>query len=412
MRKTLFVVLSLALALSAILLAVGCNELTTIADSAIKDAATVVESVAKEAVTAEETVAPEAKETAELTKKELYEKLYGDISGSEINYLGWQDYEGRTAIKTFLDEYNITLNTLYIANNDEVFTKLKASGGGRYDMTTNFHGIIETLYKNDLIEPIDLSLIPNWANVDNVFKEMGYYQDNGNVYSIPFTFGGIGILYNADEMEPPTSYDVLLDPKYKGKVLMHDESVAMIETAAIWLGFENPTMLTQDQLNQVEVLLMKLKANSRYIAPTLGDCVSAFVNGEVVIEFAQWDAVAQWIQNEGINVKPIMPKEGGYGYVDNYCIVKGAANKMATYAYLNELLSPEVQADLAKGLSVGIVNKEALKLMGEQQTSAYPYDNLTGYFENVKPYPPTPTEKGEFMTMDDWTALWEKIKAS
>jgi spermidine/putrescine-binding protein len=412
MRKTLIVILALALAISAVLLGTGCKGLSTVAESAIQSAATAAESVAQEAISAGESAVQNATETAAPTKKELYQKLYGDISGSEINYLGWQDYEGRTAIKPFLDEYNITVNTQYIANNDEVFTKLKASGGGRYDMTTNFHGIIETLYKNDLIEPIDLSLLPNWANVDNTFKEMQYYQSNGNVYAIPFTFGGIGILYNADVMEPPTSYDVLLDPKYKGKVLMHDESVAMIETAAIWLGFKNPTMLTQDQLDQVEELLMKLKANSRFIAPTLGDCVSAFVNGEVVIEFAQWDAVAQWIQNEGINVKPIMPKEGGYGYVDNYCVVKGAANKMATYAYLNELLGPEVQADLAKGLSVGIVNKEALPLMGEQQTSAYPYDNLAGYFENVKPYPPTPTEKGEFTTMDQWTEVWERIKAS
>lgn len=406
--KKLFLVMLLIFLTVTMILAAGCKDSTQAAKESVSEEVT---TEAEITVTEEESTEEPTTEAEELTKKELYEQLYGDISGSEINYLGWQTYEGMEKIKPFLEEFNLTLNTQWISNNDEVFTKLKASGGGRYDITTNFHGIIETLYSNDLIEPIDVSKIPNWEYVDDVFKEMDYYQADGNIYSIPFTFGGIGIIYNADVMEPPTSYDVLLDPKYKGKVLMHDESVAMIETAAIWLGFENPTMLTQEQLDQVEELLMKLKANSRYIAPTLGDCVSAFVNEEVVIEFAQWDAVAQWIQAEGINAQPIMPKEGGYGYVDNYCVVKDAANKMATYAYINELLSPEVQAELST-TSVGIVNKNALEFMEEQQRTAYNYDDLAGFFEKVKPYPPTPTEEGEYATMAQWTEVWERIKAS
>jgi len=406
MKKLLswLVVLILSVCLIGVFSLIGCKEEVVPAEEEV------AEEVEEEVASAEEV----AEEEVELTKDELYDKLYGDLNGAELNFLGWQGYDGGESIKAFLEKYNITLNPLYVANNDEIFAKLKAGGGGRYDIVTPYHGIIPSFIENDLLEPLDLELIPNYENSFEIFKNFDWNRSNGNIYAIPFTWGTTCMLYNADEItEEPASWDILLDPQYKNKVITVDDPIGNIIIAACWLGFgENATLLTEDQLQQCYDKLVEAKKNMRYIAPTYGDVQSSLVSGEAILVLAGWEAVAFWAQGEGANIKSTVPKEGTFSWVDSYSIAKDAKNKIASYAFINEILDPEVNASFATEFSFSTVSAESIQYMDEQTAGAYPYNDIQGYFEKAIPYPPTPTESDEYTTLEDWVQMWEQVKAA
>lgn len=403
MKKLLswLVVLTLSVCLIGVFSLIGCKEEVAPAEEEV------AEEVSEEA---EEEVAPA--EEVELTKDELYDKLYGDLNGTELNFLGWQGYDGGEFIKPFLEKYNITLNPLYVANNEEIFTKLKVGGGGRYDIVSPYHGHVPSFIENDLLEPLDLNLIPNYEDVFDVFKNFDWNKSDGNVYSIPFTWGATTILYNADEVEEPDSWYDLLDPKYEGKIITLDNPGGNIWLAAIALGYETPTLLTEEELEKCYDWLLKAKKNWRYIAPSYGDVLNSLVSGEAWICFSGWDAVASWAQAEGANIKSTIPKEGTFSFIDNFGIAKDAKNKMTSYAFINELLDPEVHASFIAWLSSAAVNRESIQYMDELVANAFPYDDIQGFFKKAIPYPPTPTESDEYTTMEDHNLMWEKLKAA
>ena len=367
---------------------------------------------AAEETTTEETVAEEttAEETAEMSEDELFEKLYGDIYGATINYLGWQGYDGAGVIEPFLEKYNITLNTVFVNNNEEIFTKLKAGGGSRYDIVTPYFGILPAFLESDLLEPLDLSLLPNYEDSFDIFKNVDWNKKDGGIYSIPFVWGVTGFLYNADEVETPTTFDILLDPQYKNKIIIQEDNVGSILEAALWLGFEDASRLTKEQLEQVYDRLVELKKNTRYLSPSFGDVQKALESGEALMCFNGWDAVAMWCQANGVNIKTAIPDEGTHAFVDNYCIPKGAKNQMAAYAFIHYLTQPEVQAEFCAILSSGVVNKKSVEFLPEINKNAYPYDDLEEYFTKVHLCPPTPLESDEFTTTADWAAMWERFK--
>ncbi len=403
MKKLLWLtVLVLSISIVGVFSFTGCKE------AEVEEAVEAVE-VVEEAV---EEVEDAVEEAVEMTKDELYESLYGDLTGSEINFMGWQGYDGDEFINPFLEKYSITKNTLYIANNDEIFTKLIAGGGGRYDVVTPYHGHVPSFVEADLLEPLDLDLIPNFKDAFGVFQqEFDWNYIDGEIYAIPFTWGATTILYNADLTEAPESWNDLLDPKYEGKIITLDNPGGNIWLAAIALGYETPTLLTQEELDASYDWLVKAKKNWRYIAPSYGDVMNALISGEAWICFSGWDAVAGWAQAEGANIQSVVPKEGTFAFIDNFSIAKDATNKMAAYAFINELLDPEVHAPWLEWLSSGAVNKESIQYMGELAANAFPYDDIEGFFEQAIPYPATPTESDEYTTIEDQNLMWEQLKA-
>ncbi len=359
-----------------------------------------------------EEAAEEVGEAEETTATETITEE--SIEGGTLNYLGWQGYDGGESIKSFLEENNITMNNLFVTSNEEIFSKLKVGGGGRYDVVTPNHSTTPSFIKSDLLEPLDLTQIPNYENLFEVFKNLEYNKSDGEIYTVPLTWGSQCMQYNADVItEKPTSWDILLDPQYKGKVVTQDNAVGNITIVAVWLGFkDHATQLTKDELQQCYERLLELKQNLRYIAPTFGDCKNALVSGEALFLFNGWEPIALWAQQEGANIQSVIPDEGTAAFIDNYAIAKGSPNKDIAYAYINAMLDPNVQASFAKEISTAAVNKDAIQFMDEDVASTFPYDSIEEYFAKAIPYPEIPLESDEYATLNDWVEMWEQFKAA
>ena len=114
----------------------------------------------------------------------------------------------------------IKVNYTNFASNEDLYAKLK-SGGTSYDIVIPSDYMIARFIAEGLIQKVNMDNIPNYKNVSEKYRNM--YYDESNEYSVPYCVNTVGLIYNKTMVdEKPTSWSVLWDPKYSGKILMFD----------------------------------------------------------------------------------------------------------------------------------------------------------------------------------------------
>jgi putative spermidine/putrescine transport system substrate-binding protein len=247
-----------------------------------------------------------------------------------------------------------------------------------------------------LVQPIDLSKIPNQkANQLPIFNDLtkvkGVMRD-GNVYSIPFCFDSIGIIYNTDEVKtPPTSMDVLWDPQYKGKVLAYDNGEHNFSFTALTLGIQDPFHLSADQMAQIKEKLIKLKQNVLSFYTTADEATQIYKNNDIALIWANYgQQQVKSLQDAGAHVAYVNPKEGALAWLDTWAITVGAQDKDLAEQWINFLMQKKIGEQLTERTGFG--NTVA------PSNNAKPDDKLV-YVEQVE----DPTKRAD---------LWNEIKAA
>jgi len=333
------------------------------------------------------------------------------FSATEVNYMGWQGYEEALKADNFLDKNNIVLRTSYISGNEEILTKATSGGLGTMDLLTPDGAHTKFMSQLGILQPLDVNRIPNLAGLFPEFAKMEDTVIDGKRYSVPFMWGTIPLMYNADVVkEPPTSWLDLLKPEYKGKVALVEDMISMVgDFALAATDAKVPTWLTPDQMKATFDLMKKIKKEqARAIAPTYGELATLFGTGEVVIAPA-WQPVSVWA-GKNVNLKWVEPKEGVFVFVDCYAMAAKAPNSDTNYLLLNQAISPAGQAHAANLNLTACTVRDAVPLLDPRARSIYPYDNLASAFARSggKMYPLYPTEPdGKHATFDDILGAWE-----
>ena len=137
---------------------------------------------------------------------------------TQVNWLGWQGYDTPLKTEGFLEKNDIELAATYLANNDEIFTKLAAQAP--IDIVTPYMGYVPGLREAGLIQSIDTSKVPNLPNVFPVFRDDSNLSVDGVHWSVPHTWGGGPMVYDPAVLTPTSWFDIE-KPEYKGKIAMH-----------------------------------------------------------------------------------------------------------------------------------------------------------------------------------------------
>jgi spermidine/putrescine-binding protein len=135
--------------------------------------------------------------------------------------------------------------------------------------------------------------------------------------------------------------------------------------------------------------------------------------GDAWISTGGWEAISMFAEQKGGDVRFVHPEEGDFAWTDSWCIPKDAPNVDTAYAYADHMISAEAQAIVAKNLSSGVVNEQAIDQLDEETAKIYPYDDLESVFEKAPNYDIPPREPAEGLTtLDDWNKAWERLRAA
>ena len=261
-------------------------------------------------------------------------------SAEELTVFNWFDYIDPAVIDLFEDETGITVKYVNFTTNEEMYTKLEA-GAGTYDVIFPSEYMIERMIAHDMLEELDLSAMPNFANVMDRLKDPSY--DPGNRFSVPYMWGTLGYLYNTEMVdEELTSWSALFDEKYAGNVIMMNSMRDSIGLALKYLGYSMNTR-SEAELNEAKDLLIKQKQDKIQCGYLLDETKDKMVGGEAAIGVV-YSGDAQYAIEKNENLVYVVPEEGSNIWVDGMCIPKGSKNVEGAMKFIDFMCREDVAA--------------------------------------------------------------------
>jgi spermidine/putrescine-binding protein len=342
-----------------------------------------------------------------------------DATVGKLDYLSWEGYDFPDAavpsMKTWRAERTAQLKTTYISANEDVSAKIQGGGGGGLDLITYGQQNKELYRELGFLEALDPDRLPNLKNLLPEFAgDLGNFwvEPDGTRTGVPM-FWGVGALnYDASVItSAPTSYDILVDPKYKGKVAVVDAANDVLGLVAIILGFDY-SKLTKDQLEQVKDWMRPVLRQTKGLSQSLGDVGTRLASGEAVLGFPGYGPITAYAADAGKKtVKFAVPEEGSYAYCDAYAIPKTTDNADGAYAWINQGLDVKVNAEAQNYVFGGTPCSGSVPLLSAEVRALYPYDDLAPYLEKATFGLNPPVKSDEFVTLTDTQEAWQQLKA-
>ena len=251
---------------------------------------------------------------------------------------GTDDYIDVNA--AFTEATGIEVNYMTFDSNETMYTKLK-TGGSSYDVIIPSDYMVARLIAEDMLLPLDYSNIPNYALVDEAYKNTDF--DPENKYTVPYTWGTVGLIYNKKYVDESDigSWDLLWNPKYAGKILMFDNPRDAFAISELLLGLSINSQ-SEDELRSAAYKLIEQKPLVQ--AYVMDQIFAAMTHEEAwIAPYYAGDYLFMADENEDLGF--YFPKEGFNLFIDAMCIPTCAQHKKEAEAYINFLCSAEISGE-------------------------------------------------------------------
>ena len=265
-----------------------------------------------------------------------------DLEGTTLNVRNWGEYIAEDTrifhtCRAFQALTGIKVNYTNLNTNEELYATL-AGGGVHYDVIFPSDYLIQRLIAEGRLRPLDYGNIPNYSYIPEEFRNL--YYDPGNVYSVPYTCGTTGLIYNEDLVDtPPDSWAVLWDPQYAGQILQFSSPREAFGAAQFLLGQDVNTLNEADWRAAAD----KLKAQAPLLQAYVADEIYNIMGGgnAAVAPYYLGDYLTM-IADTDVPLGFAYPKEGTNFFYDAVCIPSDAQNVEAAEMFINFLLEPDV----------------------------------------------------------------------
>ncbi len=254
-----------------------------------------------------------------------------------VNVCSWGEYIDENLIYQFEEETGIKVNYQTAESNEALYSLLK-TGAGDYDVIVPSDYMIARLIAEDMLAELDYSSIPNYEKIDAQYKGLSF--DPENKYTVPYTWGTLGIIYNTTMVdEPITSWDAMFDEKYAGNVLMIRNSRDALAAALLDLGYDLNTT-DESQIREAYELLASAKEKGVYQAFVMDEVFQKMEGGNAAIAMYYAGDYLTMLENNP-DLAYVVPEEGSNWFVDAMCILKGAQNVEEAHEWINFIASTE-----------------------------------------------------------------------
>lgn len=322
------------------------------------------------------------------------------LAAEVVNVYAWGGEIPDAVVRDFERATGITVHLSTFDSNETLYSRLKASPSGMYDVIAPSAYFVERMRRQGMLAPLDKRLLPHLKNLDKHFLNPEY--DPKNRYSLPFIWGTTGIFYNQHSISPPPEdWESLWDKRFKNRLMLLDDSREVFSMALLSLGF-NPNDNNPEHLQNAYEKLLALVPNIRLFA---SENIQAIMIDEDADAGAAWNGDAWKAQTENKDIAFTYPKSGFVIWVDCLAIPANAHNRPEAHRFIDFLLRAKTSANVARISSQAITNLAGQKRLPPEIRN------------NPVVYPPEDVlVRGTFQRdLDDKTlalynSLWQRLK--
>ena len=325
------------------------------------------------------------------------------LQGTVLNVYNWGEYiddEELDVVSQFERLTGCDVNYTTFESNENMYSKL-SGGGVSYDIIIPSDYMVERLISEDMLLPLDYNNIPNYEKYFDGEK-YGHLVENGiSDYAVIYNVGTTILIYNKTMVkEPPTSWKVLWDEQYKGKVLMFNNPRDSFAIAQFVLGQDINTTKKEDWDAAAELLMeQRQKVKPEYV---MDEVFIKMESGEYAFATYYAGDYELMVENNP-DLGFAFPEEGVNTFYDAMCIPSASQNKKGAEAFINFMMEPEIALANAEYIYYATANKAVLEnedysLIDSE--AVYPES-----LENTQAFRNLPTDTLQYMNN-----LWMKVK--
>ena len=296
----------------------------------------------------------------------------GQSDQESIHVFNWGNYMNMDAVRMFEEETGITVIYSTFDSNEMMYTNV-AMGGNVYDVLFPSDYMIYRMIQEDLLRPINFDNVPNIAHIADRFRGLEF--DPQSLYSAPYKWGTVGILYNTTMVNSVIdSWSAMWNPDYAGQIFMYNSERDSLAVALKLLGYSLNTT-NEDEVNRARDLLIEQRP--LVLAYVTDEVKDHMISGEAALALVySGDAVFTQMQNPDLNF--VIPNEGSNLWVDAMVIPHNSANPEGAEAFINFMLRPEIAAMNTNYIGYTTANQTALDAgLIDEELMSTPGFNIT-----------------------------------
>src|SRR5947209_9694935 len=326
-----------------------------------------------------------------------------------LSLLVWEGYADPSFVRGFEEAHRCKIVASYMGSSDELVAKLRGGSASNYDVISPSSDVATMIATSGLAAPLDPSKLPSYPQLSPKLRALPLVRAGDKVYGVPFMWGPNPLLYDTTVFAtPPESWNVLWDPKYRGKVSVWDD-LSTVYMAAQVLGYDKPEPsqlynFSDGQLEAVKKKLLELKPNIRKMWSTGGELTNLFQNHEVVAAMG-WPLMTNQLRKIKFPVGETIPKENTTGWIDHLMITSGSENKELAYKFLEYMVEAQTQKKVTDVTGYTPANPQAAQYMTPDERKNLHLDDVDNYQKRLYFWQNVPRRA-------KYNEIWNEVKAA
>lgn len=320
--------------------------------------------------------------------------LASSASADTLRLLTWGGYAPESVIEMFEAETGHTVEVTK-SNNEEMIAKLRATGGGGFDLAQPSQDRIAGPQEEfGIYKPIDLSKIDAAQFIPSMLEATkGNTTVGGEVYGVPHVWGTSGLVLDTTKATSVKDYTDLCDASVAGKVSYRLKRPTLIGFAFAmgmdpFAAYGDEAAYT-DIMSKVEAKLIECKPSVKTYWGGGDELMGLIRSGEVVASMA-WDTGGWKLNADNPDLTFVAPASGALGWIDTFVLpAKGKADD-AAYAWINFVMQPKIAAMITAEAGNFTASKGADEFASPELKARYQASFSPADVDNIKWYPPVP----------------------
>jgi spermidine/putrescine transport system substrate-binding protein len=313
--------------------------------------------------------------------------------GQKLRIITWADYVPADLIAAFTKETGIEVEVT-LSNNEEMISKLRATGGAGYDLAQPSQDRITSVERDfGIYKPIDLARVKieefQPALLDIVKRNATI---DGKLYALPYLWGTDGLVVNTKHTTVADFPD-LCRPDLKGKTSIRLRRPILMAFA--FASGKDPfalygnTKAYTELMDRVGDALIACKGNFKFFFDNKDQLLNGFRSDEIWAA-AMWDTGGWTLNRDNPDIRYVVPKSGALGWLDTFALPARGRNDAAAYAWINFTMRPENAARVIKSVGNFSAAKDTAPFVDPRLKAQFVASFPDSALKNIHWYPAIP----------------------